>query len=109
MLSAGVKTEDYESYCIVNTFDTIDVGGHQLINEFDCPLLELTEKFEVVPSVDVLKSVSVIHACSGTCISTPKKRTLLEREEVEVKTLKTIKHDYTNNMFFLNLYCINYY
>ena len=70
MLSAGVKTEDYESYCVVNTFD---VGGHQLINEFDCPLLELTETFEVVPSVDVLKSVSVIHAFQH------QKRTLLER------------------------------
>ena len=87
----------------------IEAGGIPIVNECDCPYIEEIEKFEVVPSTYILGSVSLIHACDRSCTYTYNQKTKIEREEVAVKHFRTIKHDFTNSTYFINLYCMNYH
>ena len=90
-------------------FAPIEPGGIPLINELDCPYIEQSDRYEVVPSTFILGSVSLIHTCGSSCTFTYNQKTTIEREEVAVKHFRTVKHDYSNNIYFINLYCMNYY
>ncbi len=110
MLTSCVKvTATQKSYIIINIFECIQAGGIPITNEVDCPLLEKTGKFEVVSPVYILGSISVIHACDSSCTFTFNQQTTIEREEVAVKYFRTVKHNYNNSMYFINLYCTNHY
>ena len=56
------------SYCMVQLFQPMDSAGTPLHNEFDCPLLQLTNVFYCVPSDCINMSVSVIHECTNSCV-----------------------------------------
>ncbi len=62
----------------------------------------------VVPSASVLSNVSMVHECTGQCtFSTAPRPTIVEREAVELATGLSYFHDYSNNMFFLNIYSMD--
>lgn len=88
--------------------ESYEVGGSQILNEFDCPLLEETGRYDVIPSVGVLGCVSVIHECGNSCEFTQLKNVTVERESISVRK-KGFKHDDSNCMYSLNIYCMNYY
>ena len=41
-----------------------------ILNDFDCPLLILTDNVVCVPSSDVISPTSILHECSSNCQST---------------------------------------
>ena len=77
-----------------------------LLSHHDCPIFELTKTIFTTEATNVLKSVSFVHLCGDSCkfeeISTPE---LLEQEEVDTTGLHFI-HDYKNDMYCYNVYCM---
>jgi len=101
-----IKTATSCSYCVVQLF--VPLLDQEILNDMDCPLLQCTSNFYVVPSIGVQASISVVHECLGTCIQSRGKRVMTEREET-LTNMNYIKHDYTNDIYSLNLYCSSYY
>lgn len=92
---------------ILNWFLT--PGGSPIFNQQECPLAELTDWYEVIPSSSITGAISVFHECGDSCGIANAKRIIVEREEVTVGSKKTIKHDLSNNMYCINFYCMNYF
>ena len=68
-------------------------------------MLQLTSDIYGVPSSCIAKSVSVVHACTSSCVIVEcTTQRLLERENVD-KTTTVHKHDYSNNTFYYNIFC----
>ena len=81
------------------------VGGSQLLNDMECPYLFALDRFEVVPSINVLAAVSIIHEC-GTSCELQHGSITIERQQISTAGAKTLKHDKTNNLYVLNLYSV---
>ena len=79
--------------------------GYQIQNELECPLAGYTGRFELIPSTSIRGAVSIIHECVDTCV-VGDVVTLVEREATSLLG-KTIKHDYKNNYYSINLYSMN--
>ena len=81
------------SYCIVQIFEPAELLGHRLFNTMECPYLFAKGRFEVVPSVNILAGVSIVHECG--------------KETCKLNTAaKTLEHDETNNLYILNIYSL---
>lgn len=79
--------------------------GDKIMNEVDCPLLELSHTIFTTLSSSVLKAVSVMHECSTTCHFVSKQIPQnIERESVSVSKLE-FEHDFSSNL----IYCLNLY
>ena len=110
MLSACVQhTFTNTSYCVIQKFQEVLAGGSPILNEMECPYMLATHNFEVVPSCHIHKSISLIHECSDTCKLQEATTTLIERKKVSITGTKILQHDATNDMYFLNVYCVNNY
>ena len=83
--------------------------GNPITNDFECPLLTLTDTVLLVPPHRVQTSVSIIHQCADTCTFTGAGiRHRIEREEVHVHCCNLLyKHDWSNNLYCLNIFCMN--
>ena len=98
-----------KSLCIVQLFERMDSFGVQICNEYDCPLLTLTNLFRCISSTAISHSVSVVHECSTTCtFSHTQTTTIMERTYVPSQKLKFV-HDMSNSMYALNVYCMHSY
>ena len=51
--------ETQESFCVIRKFECIEAGGLPILNEFDCPYIEETGRFEVIPSTGILECYHV--------------------------------------------------
>ena len=95
------------NYCLVQLFEKVTDGSQSLLNEQNCPLLFLLKVLKVVPSQSIMSTVSIIHQCGDSCkfcdATTYSRK--VEREDIEVDGL-VLKHDWTNTMFCLNVYCM---
>ena len=85
----------------------ICIAGSIINNELDCPLLEESHRCEVVPSISILDSVSLIHECGDSCEMQKNMAACMERENVTVCNRKTIKHDQKNKFYCFNIYCMH--
>ena len=111
MLSACMQDiENGESYCLVQAFIfVVDVNNSPIMNEMECPLLEESHRFSVIPSVDVLGTISLIHECDSSCMTTKSSVLKIERETVITKN-NYFKHNYAKRFYSFNVYCIqNHY
>ena len=82
----------------------IDSEGVSILNEQDCPLLELATNSQIIPSRAVTESVSIVHECDLLCHFKNHRITVqIEREEV-ASTRLTYVHNYNNRFFCLNIY-----
>ena len=98
------KVEGGDSYCVLKPFEKIQIGGTYIMNDVECPLLELQSRIIVVRSESVVESVSIIHQCTPACSFVQVKRPkVVEREEIEQLTL-FYKHSNKNPMYCLNVY-----
>lgn len=110
MLLASVKhTKNHTSYCVLQKFEKVCAGGILVVNEMDCPLLQATYRFEVIPSINIMGSISVLHECTSSCTIKQLDTTMIERERVTIEGRRTLCHDKTNEYYSINIYCINYY
>ena len=82
-------------------------GNACILNEFDCPLLDLTTNIYCVDPRVIQSPVSIIHMCNESCrFITAPELTQIERELVSRDSKLTFVHDALNELFCVNIYCI---
>ena len=102
------ETSD-EECCLVQVFEMVEVQGSQIRNDQNCPLLTALDFLMVIPASSIMSSVLMVHECTGDCsFSHTTRPVLVEREEVELDTGLTYAHDYSNNLYCLNIYYVQY-
>ena len=94
------------SYCIIQLFEPMDNLDTPLTNEYDCPLVSLTDLFWCVPSHSILQSVSIMHECTTCTVKHVTTTTQVERLSV-MSQKPMFVHDYSNNLFLVNVYCMH--
>lgn len=94
--------------CLIRKLETLlSPNGDAILNEFDCPLLQLTTEIYAISSKQIAKSVSVVHSCTDTCVLLEKNTpSFVERESVQTNKI-TFTHDLSNNIFCYNVFCTN--
>ena len=73
---------------MVRPLEKMDLLGEQMMNEFDCPLLSMTNVLYYIPSNTVSQAVSVVHECTNSCtfVKTSVSRNV-EHEAVELSDI----------------------
>jgi len=106
MLLFSVASKD-TTLCFVRLLERMDINGEDVINEYECPLFMLTPHIVAIPSSNVQTYVSFIYQCSSSCtfVQSTMGRTV-EHETINTRHL-TYKHDWTNTLYCLNVYCTN--
>ena len=86
----------------------LSLEGDPVKNETDCPLIILSDTVFTVKSSAVMKAVSILHECGSSCkFSIQSCSTIVEREERLSHKLH-FQHDWCgNDLYHLNIYCIN--
>ena len=96
-----------EELCLVRLFERMEINGEDITNDYDCPLFTLTPSAVVIPPNNVHTAVSFIHQCNSSCMFVRSSHgQTVEREHLNTPRL-SYKHDWTNNLYCLNLYCTN--
>ena len=75
-------------------------------NSKDCELLSLSRFIKVVPPQSIVKTVSIIHECTDLCTVERTTTIAAEREDIQTDKYYSITHDFTNNLYCLNKYCM---
>ena len=94
------------SYCVVRQLARLECGGNPMFNEMDCPLLELTDEYKIIPSSAAIAPVSVVHECDSECEYVAGTTQIVEREHIVNKRPLSYVHNYRNFYFSLNVYCM---
>lgn len=108
LLACFKEAQSQVSYTLLQKFETIS-SGIQTFNEMECPLLELTDRYEVTYSTEILGSVSIIHDCGRSCRMEESRRMTVEREELLVRGTLCMNHDINCKLFALNIYSMSYH
>lgn len=110
VLLGCVSATEQTELCIVRQLEYVDSTiSQQILNEAGCPLLWLTSKVIALKPTDILKPVSIVHECTSLCgVKEDTVSRHLERELTTQQVL-TFRHDFSNNMFCFNIFCINNY
>ena len=107
ILLATFKCTDGTAHCLVQGFHELMLSdGRAMVNDYDCPLLDLSTTIFCTTGNNVQRPVSFVHECSATCLckETGTSRRSVEREIVEEDTL-VFEHDWNNTMYCYNIYC----
>lgn len=106
-LLMACAAKEHTWFCLVRVLEQVQLNSEPISNDYDCPLLTMTNSvLAIVPSM-VRMAVSIVHECTDTCIFVRCQRTRrLEREDVSTNSL-VFRHDLCNAMYCLNTYCIN--
>ena len=92
--SSGEQSAD-EECCLLQRFDRAICGENPIRNEKGCPLLFSLPVLTVVPASSIQTEISIVHECGQSC-------------RIEHTTFGLVYvHDYSNNLFCLNIYCMN--
>ena len=101
--ATGVK------YCIIQLFESVMCAGqgdeNVIKNEVECPLLFQLKLFGILQSNTIQHTVSLVQECTSAC--TLKKTSIyrtVEREDITQTSTLAYCHDWTNNLFCLNVY-----
>ena len=89
--------------------ECVELSGLPIVDHTDCPLIDQTERYEICPSATIRGPISIVHACGSSCVISYETPLNIERETVTVTSVKTVKHDFKNTLYLLNIYCMNYY
>ena len=102
----GCFEEDKNSHCVIRKLERLECSGDPVCNEMDCPLLEFSENYGIIPSSVTIAPVSIVHKCDAECKFITGKKQTVEREEFVNKRLLNYVHNYRNFYFCLNIYCM---
>lgn len=92
MLAVLQASSPHMQMCLVWMFDEmIGVDGTALLSHFECPLISLSRTVKCVSPHKILKPISIAHECDNSC-------RLIDSQ---------FHHDYSNEIFSINIYCIN--
>ena len=89
----------------VRLFEDMKTGTQLMLNDFDCPLMTLTNTIVGIDPTDIASEVSIMHECTDTCKFIASGRRIVERELIQTNTLSYV-HDWTNKWYCLNIYCM---
>lgn len=106
-LIACIRSSE-NSYCLLQKLSFIAPARNSPVtNDYDCPLLKVRKEIILIKSTNIITDVSVIHHCTDDCefIQTSEEL-IVEREKVQAPQL-TLKHDYSNNIYYLNIYALS--
>jgi hypothetical protein len=104
LLNCFSVREDGLSYSVVRPLDSM---GENLLNEYDCPILTMSNLVYCIPSTSVLYPVSVVHECNNSCVFVSGIISrAVEHEKVDSAQL-CYHHDWSNNMYSLNIFCMS--
>ncbi len=79
----------------------------QATSDTICPLYALGDGVSVLQAKTVIKDVSFAHCCTASCCTEERgKLVRVEREDI-VTDQSRYNHDYTNNRYCYNIYCLN--
>ena len=107
ILLATFKCTDGTAHCLVQGFHELMLSdGRAMVNDYDCPLLDLSTTIFCTTGNNVQRPVSFVHECSATCLckETGTSQRSVEREIVEEDTL-VFEHDWNNTVYCYNIYC----
>ena len=94
-------------HCLVQGFHCLETpDGQPLLNKHERPLLELSNMIYSTSGSNVMRAVSIVHECGGTC--TFRETTAvqnIERMDIAVNKL-VFNHDWNNTMYCYNVYCM---
>eukprot|EP00731_Ephydatia_muelleri_P035783 Em0160g4a len=78
ILLAVFKLQDGAVVCLIQGFQKLQSqdGARPFVNEYDCPLLELTRTIFSTPGRNILRAVSVVHECGAIAVALRKLRQL---------------------------------
>ncbi len=107
LLACCEHAETKKAYCILQLFEKVEANSQDVLNDRDCPLLLLLNILILVPSTSVVSDVSIAHECGSECkyVSGSTTSRLMERESITVSG-NTFEHDFSNNLFCLNVYSL---
>ena len=90
------------NFCFVRPLELLSIS-----NEYNCPLLLCGYTIKLIRVTYVASAVSVMHECTSTCtFSNQLQPQTIERQSVVHNSL-TFEHDFSNDLFSLNVYCLN--
>ena len=100
--------ESNHGMCLVQKLESLLApSGVPVLNDLDCPLLLLTQEIHGIGPQCISKSVSIFHECTDSCVLVEcTAQCDMEREQVE-KTKLVYKHDFSNNLFCYNVFCMS--
>ena len=100
-------TKTSKPVCLVQGFKEVLSFGQNITDDYDCPLLMLNNDVFDVLVTQLSSSISVVHCCTTTCgFFEEQSHRVIERETVDSNRL-VFRHDLTNRMYCLNIYCMN--
>lgn len=105
-----VQSSAGDRMCLVRPMELLlSSQGQRVCNEYDCPLLHAEQKVTVVPASSVNFSVSIVHECGQSCVFSvqPRQRRVERQVIVDCDNL-VYQHDFSNNLFCLNVYCMHH-
>lgn len=108
ILLAVFKLQDGAVVCLIQGFQKLQSqdGARLFMNEYDCPLLELTRTIFSTPGRNILRAVSVVHECGASCrFDETQTIESVERQEI-TRTKLTFEHDWSNTLYSFNVYCV---
>lgn len=98
-----ISTTD-ESFLLIQKLERFLVSNIPIWNELDCQLIEETHRHEVISSMTILGSISIVHQCGSSCTVTHTQTIPVEREQVLLQSTQGVKHDRNNKMYCINSY-----
>ena len=83
--------------CLIQGFQFVSMNDEILLNNFECPMLQLSKTIFTTPGSNVKRAVSIVHECTDSC-SMQEVATIqsIERENISCNKLE-FNHDYTNS------------
>lgn len=100
-----IKAQDGKNYIILKPLTKLELFGVAIENEVDCPLLEMEERVEIIPSSAIIEAISVVHQSTSTCYYKTNSKITVEREEINT-SYWCLCHDKRNKIYCLNIYKI---
>ena len=94
---------DSSPFCIIREFDDMAVA-----NEYDCPLLTLSHDLRIIHSNTVTTALSICHECTDSCVFIDHHGPYVIERDTVCRTRFIYKHDWSIELFSLNIYCTNH-
>ncbi len=106
LLTCCEDADSKQSHCLLQLFERVESNSQQVLNDKDCPLLFLLHVLLLVPST-CTAAISIAHECTSECKYIPSTTTsrFMECEDVYLSG-SAYKHNYSNQLFCLNVYSL---
>lgn len=107
LVGLSLEKPSLTRHCLIQVMEDLSVDDEIVTNEFDCPLYTLSNNFCCISPEAMLTPVSFVHQCNQTCKFVHKSSSLnIERESVDQSSV-CFEHDWSNDLYCLNVFCIN--